>query len=67
MNKKTMNPLTEVQVRKAKPLEGSYKISDGGGMYLLAHHNGSKYLRINYRISGQQQNQVQKSLISAEH
>ena len=62
-----MNRLTEVQVRKAKPLEGSYKISDGGGMYLLVHHNGLKYCGTNYRIGGQQQNQVQKSLISAEH
>ena len=43
MNKKTMNRLTKVQVRKAKPLEGSYKISDRGGMYLLVHHNGLKY------------------------
>ena len=43
MNKKTMNRLTEVHVRKAKPLEGSYKISDGGGMYLLVHHKGSKH------------------------
>ena len=43
MNKKTMNRLTEVHVRNAKPLEGSYKISDGVGMYLLVHHNGSKY------------------------
>ena len=43
MNKKTMNRLTEVHVRKAKPLEGSYKILDGGGMYLLVHHKGSKH------------------------
>ena len=43
MNKKTMNRLTEVQVRKAKSLEGFYKILDGGGMYLLVHHKGSKY------------------------
>ena len=43
MNKKTMSRLTEVQVRKAKSLEGSYKISDGGGIYLLVHHNGLKY------------------------
>ena len=57
MNKKTMNRLTEVQVRKAKPREGSYKISDGGGMYLLVHHNGSKYWRINYRIGEQQRTQ----------
>jgi hypothetical protein len=41
--KKTMNRLNEVNVRKAKPLEGSYKISDGGGMYLLVHHKGSKH------------------------
>ena len=43
-----MNRLTEVQVRKAKPHEVSYKISDGGEMYLLMHHNGSKFWRINY-------------------
>ena len=48
MNKKTMNRLTEVQVRKAKPREESFKMADGGGMYLLVHHNGSKYWRINY-------------------
>ena len=41
MNKKTMNRLTEVQVRKAKPLEGPYKIPEGGGMYLLVHYNRS--------------------------
>ena len=50
MNKKTLNRLTEVQVRKAKPRDESYKISDGGWMYLLVHHNGSKYWRLNYRI-----------------
>ena len=62
-----MNRLTEIQASKAKPRDGSYKISDGGWMYLLVHHNGSNYWRINYRIGGQQQHQVQKSLISAEH
>ncbi len=58
MNKKTMNRLTEVQVRKAKPREESFKMADGGGMYLLVHHNGSKYWRINYRIGRQQQTQA---------
>ena len=48
MSKKTMNRLTEVQVRKAKPRKGFYKISDGSGKYLLVHHNGSNYWRINY-------------------
>ena len=48
MSKKTMNRLTGVQVGKAKPGKGFYKISNGGGMYLLMHHNGWKYWRINY-------------------
>ena len=43
-----MNRLTGVQVRKAKPGKGFYKISEGGGMYLLMHHNGWNYWRINY-------------------
>lgn len=43
-----MNRLTGVQVRKAKPCKGFYKISEGGGMYLLMNHNGSNYWRINY-------------------
>ena len=48
MTKKTMYRLTEVQVRKAKSRKRSYKIYDGGWMYLLVHHNGSKYWRLNY-------------------
>ena len=53
-----MKRLTEIQVRKAKPREESFKMTDGDGMYLLMHHNGSKYWRINYRIGGQQQTQA---------
>ena len=43
-----MNRMTEAQVRKARPRKGVYKISEGGGMYLLMYHNGWKYRRINY-------------------
>ena len=53
-----MNRLTEVQVGKAKPSDGSYKISDGGWMNLLLHRNGSKYRRLNYQIDGQQRTQA---------
>ena len=42
MIKKTINRLTKVQVLKDKPRKGFYKISEGGEMYLLMHHNGSK-------------------------
>ena len=49
-----MKSLTEIQVRKAKPRKESFKMADGGGMYLLVHHNRSTYWRINYQINGQQ-------------
>jgi len=58
MSRKTMNRLTEVQVRRSKPGEKSRKISDGGGMYLLVHHNGSKYWRLNYRVGRRQQTAI---------
>ncbi|MBC10076.1 MAG: integrase, partial [Gammaproteobacteria bacterium] len=31
------------QVKQAKPKAKSYKITDGNGLYLLVHANGSKY------------------------
>ena len=53
-----MKRLTEIQVRKAKPREESFKMADGSGMYLLVHHNRSTYWRINYQIDGQQRTQA---------
>jgi hypothetical protein len=37
--------------KKAKPKK-SYKLSDGGGMYLEVMPNGSKYWRMKYRFGG---------------
>ena len=37
------NRLTELAVRTAKPTDRPHKLTDGGGMYLLVHPNGSKY------------------------
>jgi integrase len=45
-------PLTDVQVRTAKPREKPYKLTDGGGMYLLVKPNGAKYWRMGYRFAG---------------
>ena len=42
--------LTDIQCRNAKPKEKTYKIADGGGMYLEISPNGSKYWRLKYRI-----------------
>jgi integrase len=47
--------LTELEVKKAQPAaDKQQKLSDGGGMYLLVHTNGSKYWRMGYRFEGKQ-------------
>jgi integrase len=48
------NRLTELAVKSAKPSEKVRKLTDGGGMYLLVHPNGSKYWRLDTRIDGKQ-------------
>lgn len=44
--------LNDRTIRKAKPESKQYKMSDGGGMYLLVHSNGGKYWQMAYRFSG---------------
>jgi integrase len=44
--------LTDTKVRNAKPKERPYKLSDGGGMYLLVTPRGSRYWRLDYRFAG---------------
>lgn len=46
--------LTDVKVRSAKPAEKAYKLTDGEGMFLLIHPNGSKYWRLRYRFGGKE-------------
>lgn len=46
--------LNDVQIRAAKPTDKQYKLTDGEGLYLLVHSNGSKYWRLNYRFGGKQ-------------
>ena len=38
--------LSDVKVRSAKPEAKAYKLTDGEGMVLLVHPNGSKYWRL---------------------
>ncbi len=35
--------LTDIKVRTAKPTDKQYKLTDGSGMHLFVHPNGSKY------------------------
>lgn len=44
--------LTEMQVRRAKPSERTYKLSDGGGMALVVPPSGSRWWRYDYRFAG---------------
>lgn len=47
-------PLTDVAVRTAKPKDKSYKLSDGGGMYLEVSPKGGKWWRLKYRVDGKE-------------
>lgn len=49
---KLATPLTDIQPRNAKPKEKPYKLSDGGGLYLLVNTDGTKYWRMDYRYAG---------------
>lgn len=47
-------PLKDTEIKHAKPREKSYKLFDGGGLYLLVNPNGSKYWRYKYRVDGKE-------------
>ena len=46
--------LTDVKVRTAKASEKAHKLTDGGGLILLVHPNGSKYWRLRYYFDGKE-------------
>lgn len=46
--------LSDVEIRKAKPKEKPYKLSDERGLYLLIQPAGGKLWRFKYRFEGKQ-------------
>jgi len=44
-------PLTATAVKQANPRQKDYKMSDGGGLFLLVKKTGSKYWRLKYRYA----------------
>ena len=48
------NKLTDLKIRQVIPSKKVSKLSDGRGMYLLLHPNGSKYWRMDFRHQGKQ-------------
>lgn len=53
MPKKTA-PLSDVQISKAKPKDKDYKLTDGGGLFLLLTPSGGKLWRLKYRFDGKE-------------
>lgn len=45
-----MSTLFATTVANARPRDRDYKLSDGGGLYLLVRPNGTKLWRLNYRF-----------------
>ncbi|MBB3214193.1 hypothetical protein FHW67_003505 [Herbaspirillum sp. Sphag1AN] len=48
---KLATPLTDIQPRTAKAKDKPYKLTDGGGLYLLVNTDGAKYWRMDYRLA----------------
>ena len=48
---KLVRPLSEVEIKKAKPKEKQYKLFDGDGLFLLVFPNGIKRWRLNYSFN----------------
>ncbi len=46
--------LTDTAIRKIKPTEKSFKITDSAGLYLLIKPNGSKLWYMKYRVDGKE-------------
>ncbi|MEQ8178792.1 MAG: tyrosine-type recombinase/integrase [Amphiplicatus sp.] len=46
--------LSALQIKNAGPHAKPYKLSDGGGLYLLINPNGSKLWRLKYRYLGKE-------------
>ena len=46
--------LTDTAIRTAKPKEKPWKLTDGGGLYLLVNPTGGKLWRLKYRFEGKE-------------
>jgi integrase len=51
---KRIAPLTDIQVKNAKPKEKDATFFDGGGLYLLVTPTGGKLWRLKYRYTGKE-------------
>jgi hypothetical protein len=55
---KPVAPLTETQVKNPKPEVKTYRLSDGGNLYLEITPTGSKLWRMKYRRPNKKENRL---------
>jgi len=55
---KLATPLTDIQIKNAKPKDKPYTLADGGGMYLEVMPTGSKIWRMAYRQANGKNNRL---------
>jgi len=51
---KRIIPLSDAKIKNAKPKERDYKLTDGGGLYLLISSSGGKLWRFRYAYGGKE-------------
>jgi len=51
---RTITPLNATQIKQAKSKEKDYKLSDGGGLYLLITKSGGKHWKLKYNYDGKE-------------
>jgi integrase len=49
---RVVTPLSDMQIKNAKPQDKDYTLTDGGGLYLLVKQSGSKIWRYQYSFNG---------------
>ncbi len=49
---KSVKPLSDVEIKRAKPKEKQYKLYDGGGLLLIIRPNGKKVFKVRYKLDG---------------
>ncbi len=47
-------PLSELQIKNAKPADKPYRMADGGGLYIEVSPSGGKLWRLKFRIDGKE-------------
>jgi hypothetical protein len=55
---KRVVPLTDLQIRSAKPRAKPYKLTDGGGLFVEVTPSGTKLWRLKYRRANGKENKL---------